>query len=59
MVISLEDICWLRQASRKRGVDLVPAPIAARLVGAHLIQADSKQCMRLTKRGEIALARLG
>ena len=61
MVITLQDICWLRQASRKRGAQSIPAAVITRLVDAHLIEADSRQActMRTTKRGELALARLG
>ena len=60
MVISMEDVCWLREAALKRGTHTMPAAIARKLIGAQLVRADADQvCMRLTKRGEIALARLG
>ena len=60
MVITLQDVCWLRQAAMKRGAREVPTVIANKLVNARLIQPDpGQECMRITKRGEIALARLG
>ena len=60
MLITLQDICWLRLAARKTGTVSIPSAAAARLVGAQLIRADSNQgCMRITKRGELALVRLG
>jgi hypothetical protein len=60
MVITLQDVCWLRQAALKRGTQAIPADIANKLVNAQLIRLDSgAECMRITKRGELALARLG
>lgn len=59
MVITLEDVCWLRRAALKRGAQSVPTAIASKLIKSQLIREDSNACMRITKRGEIALARLG
>ena len=60
MVITIQDIGWLRQAARSIGTDAIPTDIAAKLKSAQLIEPDSKQrCMKITKRGQLALARLG
>ena len=60
MTITLQDVCWLRQAALKRGTQAIPTDIAKKLVNAQLIRMDEgHSCMRITKRGEIALARLG
>jgi hypothetical protein len=59
MIVTLQDIVWLRLAARKLGTDVIPRSDAAKLLGAGLIQADSHDnCMRITKRGELALVRL-
>jgi len=60
MIITIQDIGWLRLAARKIGTDAIPTAVAAKLISARLIEADSKQrCMHITKRGELALLRLG
>lgn len=60
ITITLEDICWLREAALKRGTTAIPAAIAKKLVAAQLIVLDPRgDCMRTTKRGELALNRLG
>jgi hypothetical protein len=60
ITITLEDICWLREAALKRGTTAIPAAIAKKLVAAQLIALDPRgDCMRTTKRGELALNRLG
>ena len=60
MVITIQDIGWLRLAARATGTDAMPTAIAAKLKSARLIEADSKhRCMRITKRGQLALTRLG
>jgi hypothetical protein len=60
MVITVQDIGWLRLAARKSGTEAIPSETAAKLLGAQLIEADeSRHCMRITKRGELALLRLG
>ena len=60
MIITIQDIGWLRLAARKMGTDAIPTAVAAKLISARLIEADSNQrCMRITKRGELALLRLG
>jgi hypothetical protein len=60
MVMTLQDIVWLRLAARKIGTDAIPRVDVARLVSAGLIEPDSNHsAMRITKRGELALVRLG
>ena len=60
MVITLQDIGWLRLVARKTGTEAIPTEIAAKLIGAGLIQAHpGARCVRITKRGELALVRLG
>jgi hypothetical protein len=60
ITITLEDVCWLREAALKRGTTAIPALIANKLVAAQLIAPDPlHRCMRITKRGELALTRLG
>ena len=59
MVMTLQDIVWLRLAARNVGTDAIPRADAAKLVRAGLIEAHAKdRCMRITKRGELALVRL-
>ena len=59
MVMTLQDIVWLRLAARKDGTDAIPRADATKLVSAGLIEAHSKErWMRITKRGELALVRL-
>ncbi len=60
MTITLQDVCWLREAALKRGAPAIPAAIASKLLGAQLIMKDpTLDIMRITKRGQIALTRLG
>ena len=59
MVITLQDICWLRLAARKTGTDSIPSADARRLVAAQLIASTDGVCMKITSRGELALRRLG
>jgi|SwirhisoilCB3_FD_contig_31_15050784_length_457_multi_4_in_0_out_0_1 hypothetical protein len=60
MVITIQDIGWLRLAAREIGTDAIPSMIATKLKNAQLIQPDKHQrCMKITKRGQLALARLG
>lgn len=60
MVIRVEDIRWLRLAARKCGSDAIPSATAAKLIDAQLIRPERlKRCLKITKRGEIALVRLG
>jgi hypothetical protein len=59
MTITLQDVCWLREAALKRGSHEMPAATARKLMGAQLITKGAGDCMRITPRGEIALARLG
>jgi hypothetical protein len=60
MLITLQDICWLRLAAQKAGTMSIPGAAAAKLVAARLIEADSRHgCMKITKRGQLALVRLG
>src|SRR5690349_16106816 len=51
MVVTLQDIVWLRLAARKIGTDSIPRADAAKLISAGLIEAHSEnRCMRITKR---------
>lgn len=60
MVISIEDIGWLRRAAHSTASDAIPGTVAARLLRARLIEVDlRKRLLRITKRGELALLRLG
>lgn len=60
MVITIQDIGWLRLAARAVGTDAIPSMIATKLKNAQLIEADKNQgFMRITKRGQLALTRLG
>jgi hypothetical protein len=60
MVICLEDIGWLRRAVQSVATDAMPSVIATRLLRARLIELDvRKGALRITKRGELALLRLG
>ena len=60
MVITVQDIGWLRLASHKAGTQSIPSAAATKLVTAQLIVLDANRgCMRITKRGELALLRLG
>jgi len=60
MVITIQDIGWLRLAARNTGTDAIPALIATKLFRAGLIASDgSRACMKITKRGQLALLRLG
>jgi len=58
--LTLFDIPWLRLAARKSGALNVPPLIATRLLAGRLVaKADTPECLKITKRGELALARLG
>jgi hypothetical protein len=60
MVITLQDIGWLRLAAHKAGTQSIPSAAAAKLIDAKLIRVDAtRACMRITRRGELALLRLG
>ena len=57
--LTLLDIPWLRQAAGKAGAHNAPELIATRLLAGKLVIRDDKsRCLKITKRGEIALARL-
>ena len=58
--LTLHDISWLRQASHKAGALAVPTTIAKRLISGGFVERDvQRDCLTITKRGEIALTRLG
>lgn len=57
--LTLLDIPWLRQSSRKDGAVAVPPAIASKLLGAGLVERDPRGCLTITPRGQIALTRLG
>lgn len=59
MTVTLQDVCWLREAALKRGTQAIPAAIARKLIASHLITRDALDVMRITARGQIALTRLG
>ena len=58
--LTLLDIPWLRLCARKAGALSVPAEIATKLLSGGLVEAGgSGDCLMITKRGQIALSRLG
>jgi hypothetical protein len=58
--LTLHDISWLRQASHKAGALEVPSTVASRLISGGLVERDlQRDCLTITKRGELALNRLG
>lgn len=55
----IADIPWLRQASQKTGALNVPGQIAAKLLKGGFVEHDLvKHCLRITRRGQLALTRL-
>ena len=57
--LTLLDIPWLRQAAGKAGAHNTPDLIERRLLAGKLVIRDDKSAsLRITKRGELALARL-
>lgn len=57
--LTLLDIPWLRQAAGKAGANNVPPFIAARLLAGKLVErTGATECLRITKRGQLALTRL-
>lgn len=55
----IADIPWLRLASQKSGALHVPAAIARKLVAGGFVKADpARDCLTITRRGELALTRL-
>jgi hypothetical protein len=58
--LTLIELPWLRQSAHKAGALAVPSKIASRLLAGGLVELDSKRaCLTITKRGQLALARLG
>ena len=58
--LTIVDIPWLRRASQKSGALLVPQGIASRLLAGGLVELDlSRECLTITKRGQLALTKLG
>jgi hypothetical protein len=59
--LTLYDIQYLRQASRKIGASEVPPGIAKRLLSGGLVAIDPRNtaCLTITERGRLALTRLG
>ena len=58
--LTLIDIPWLRQSAQKAGALSVPSAVASRLLAGGLVELDSKRaCLTITKRGQLALTRLG
>ena len=57
--LTLLDIPWLRQAAAKAGAHNVPHLIATRLLtGGLVVRGVDPGCLKITRRGEIALERL-
>jgi hypothetical protein len=57
--LTLFDIPWLRRAAAKSGAHNTPHVIAARLLaGGLVVRGVEPGCLRITRRGEIALTRL-
>ncbi len=58
--LTLLDIPWLRQSSRKDGAVAMPSSIEKRLLAGGFVERDARRdCLTITKRGQIALTRLG
>jgi hypothetical protein len=58
--LTLHDIPWLRQCSRKDGAVEVPSGVAAKLLAGGLVERDATgACLTITARGKLALTRLG
>ena len=58
--LTLLDIPWLRLASQKNGALEVPQGIATKLLTGGLVELDSaRSCLTITRRGRLALERLG
>ena len=58
--LQLADIPWLRLASHKHGALDVPRGIAVKLLAGGFVTADKGgNCLTITRRGELALNRLG
>ena len=58
--LTLTDIPWLRQAANKAGAQDVPTTIAHRLLTGGLVELHTDRLtLRITKRGQLALTRLG
>ena len=57
--LTIADIPWLRLASRKGGVVDMPDGTAAKLLKGGFVRLDGpRECLTITRRGEIALTRL-
>ena len=58
--LTIIDIPWLRRAAQKSGALLTPQGIAERLLAGGLVQLDiNRECLTITKRGQLALTKLG
>lgn len=58
--LTLHDIPWLRQSSRKDGAVAVPSGVATKLLAGGLVERDAtRECLTITNRGRLALTRLG
>ena len=58
--LTLHDIPWLRQCSRKDGGVAVPSSVATKLLAGGLVERDAtRECLTITSRGKLALTRLG
>jgi len=58
--LTLQDIPWLRQSSRKDGAVAVPSGVASKLLAGGFVERDAtRECLTITNRGKLALTRLG
>ena len=58
--LTIVDMPWLRQASQKAGASAVPVDIANKLLASGLVELDAAHaCLKITKRGQLALNMLG
>jgi hypothetical protein len=57
-IVGFDELCWLRELSRKNQKRPVPELVGARLLTRGLIEAHTRGFV-LTARGRIALAKLG
>ena len=58
--LTIADIPWLRLASRKSGAVDMPPHTAAKLLKGGFVQVEAaRDCLTITRRGELALTKLG
>ena len=58
--LTIVEIPWLRLASQKCGALRVPHGIATRLLAGGFVELDAvRDCLTITRRGQLALTKLG